>query len=64
MDRIRKITGELPGINCGICGSPTCQAFAEDIVRGDITDKVCPVIIMEKMKKDKEDYYDRKRYNG
>lgn len=67
MDRIRKIAGELPGINCGICGSPTCQAFAEDIVRGDLSNRVCPVIIMEKIKKDnaeKRDYYARKRYNG
>lgn len=30
----------LPKIDCGVCGSPTCLAFAEDVVRGeaDITD--------------------------
>jgi Na+-translocating ferredoxin:NAD+ oxidoreductase RNF subunit RnfB len=25
---------DLPQIDCGICGAPTCQAFADDIVRG------------------------------
>jgi ArsR family metal-binding transcriptional regulator len=24
----------LPGIDCGVCGAPTCQALAEDIVQG------------------------------
>ena len=25
----------LPKIDCGVCGSPTCSTFAEDIVRGE-----------------------------
>lgn len=25
----------LPKIDCGVCGAPTCLAFAEDIVRGE-----------------------------
>lgn len=39
MNNIRK---ELPGIDCGSCGAPTCAALAEDIVRGTakITDCV------------------------
>ncbi len=28
------IYASLPQIDCGCCGSPTCRAFAEDIVRG------------------------------
>lgn len=24
----------LPGLDCGSCGSPTCKALAEDIVKG------------------------------
>jgi Fe-S-cluster-containing hydrogenase component 2 len=28
------IYSSLPKIDCGCCGAPTCQAFAEDIVRG------------------------------
>lgn len=29
---IDRITKELPGKNCGMCGAPTCAALAEDIV--------------------------------
>ncbi len=32
MADIQKIKGDLPGIDCGACGAPTCKAFAEDIV--------------------------------
>lgn len=32
--KVKEITAALPGINCGSCGAPTCQAFAEDVVRG------------------------------
>ena len=34
MADIQKIKEELPGIDCGACGAPSCRAFAEDIVRG------------------------------
>ena len=34
MERINQIVEELPGYDCGSCGSPTCRTFAEDIVRG------------------------------
>jgi ferredoxin len=30
-----KILKKLPGIDCGICGAPTCRALADDIVRGE-----------------------------
>ena len=42
MSRIEEIYQTLPGIDCGACGSPTCRAFAEDIVLGR-TDKKCAV---------------------
>lgn len=31
---IQCIKGELPGLDCGSCGAPTCRALAEDIVKG------------------------------
>ena len=31
---IQHIKGELPGLDCGSCGAPTCRALAEDIVKG------------------------------
>lgn len=38
MAEIEKLRAMLPGIDCGACGSPTCRAFAEDIVRGTVKD--------------------------
>lgn len=35
MNSVRNIMCFLPGIDCGACGSPGCQALAEDIVRGE-----------------------------
>lgn len=32
MNRINVLKKELPQIDCGICGAPSCDAFAEDIV--------------------------------
>ena len=41
MEKIEQIYGELPGFDCGSCGSPTCRTFAEDIVQGDATKMDC-----------------------
>ncbi len=34
MERIEELTRDLPGYDCGACGSPTCKTLAEDIVAG------------------------------
>ncbi len=41
MERIEKIYKDLPGFDCGSCGSPTCRTFAEDIVQGAATKMDC-----------------------
>jgi len=33
MADIQKLRDELPGIDCGACGAPSCRAFAEDVVK-------------------------------
>ena len=40
LKQMKAIFAELPHIDCGACGRPSCQAMAEDIVReqGEITD--------------------------
>ena len=35
MEKIQKIKAKLPQIDCGVCGSPSCNALAEDIVCRD-----------------------------
>ncbi len=34
MQETQKIEEKLPGIDCSACGSPSCHAFAEDVVVG------------------------------
>lgn len=51
MADIQKIREELPGIDCGSCGAPTCRAFAEDIVRKTAVIENC---MLCRLKKEKE----------
>ncbi len=41
MELRETIVKKLPGTDCGVCGSPDCQTFAEDIVRGDAQIENC-----------------------
>jgi len=50
MADIDKICGELPGLDCGSCGAPTCRALAEDIVRGFAKKNQCIFIMREEIK--------------
>jgi Fe-S-cluster-containing hydrogenase component 2 len=50
MERLEKINAELPGLDCGSCGSPTCRALAEDIVRGYKTEMDCIFKLRDKFK--------------
>ncbi|SHJ00230.1 [Fe-Fe] hydrogenase large subunit C-terminal domain-containing protein [Lutispora thermophila] len=43
MELVTEILKNLPGLDCGICGSPTCRAFAEDIVKGENKKAVCMI---------------------
>jgi ArsR family metal-binding transcriptional regulator len=36
-----RISNGLPGIDCGACGSPSCRAFAEDVVQGEAEQASC-----------------------
>ncbi|MCY1719718.1 4Fe-4S binding protein [Prolixibacteraceae bacterium Z1-6] len=35
LQKVDRILCQLPGIDCGSCGSPNCHALAEDMVQGD-----------------------------
>ena len=43
MSSLQSLRAELPGIDCGACGAPTCRAFAEDVVRGNARREDCIV---------------------
>ncbi len=42
MDAIERIYEKLPHLDCGSCGAPSCEAFAEDIVNGCASIDMCP----------------------
>lgn len=43
MAQIEAIRKTLPGLDCGSCGSPTCRAFAQDVVSGEAVYESCIV---------------------
>ncbi|MDF2591213.1 MAG: NapF2 [Clostridia bacterium] len=53
MEMIEEILKHLPGLDCGVCGAPTCRAFSEDIVKGENQKSICIVKTMETFKKKK-----------
>ena len=50
MEEMNRIIEELPGYDCGSCGSPTCRSFAEDIVRGNFNENDCIYILKDTLK--------------
>lgn len=49
MEQIEEIAARLPGLDCGSCGSPSCRAMAEDIVRGDAKELDCIFKLRDKV---------------
>ena len=49
MERMETIIKDLPGIDCGSCGAPTCRAMAEDIVKGRAKQTDCIFKLKEKI---------------
>ncbi len=47
--QMEDILKDLPGLDCGSCGAPTCATLAEDIVRGTATIDDCTVLLRQKM---------------
>ncbi|MCL6638133.1 MAG: 4Fe-4S binding protein [Firmicutes bacterium] len=49
MDHLERTVKELPGLDCGSCGSPNCRALAEDIVRGFANETYCIFKLRERV---------------
>lgn len=49
MYRMEQILQSLPGLDCGSCGAPNCQALAEDVVRGLATEMDCVFKLRERV---------------
>ena len=50
MEKADEIVKELPGLDCGSCGSPTCQALAEDIALGTASELNCVYLLKERLR--------------
>ena len=47
MAQIQEVVKTLPGYDCGACGSPTCRAFAQDLINGETVYENCIVKMRE-----------------
>lgn len=47
LQQIEELCEKLPGLDCGCCGAPTCRALAEDVVRGNASEKDCIHILRQ-----------------
>lgn len=50
MAEIERIYKQLPGMDCGSCGAPTCRAHAEDVVRGESRLDDCVIRMREHLR--------------
>ncbi|MBP5237942.1 MAG: 4Fe-4S binding protein [Clostridia bacterium] len=50
MADIQNVFSTLPELDCGSCGSPTCRAFAEDVVKGKADYGECIAVMREKLR--------------
>lgn len=50
MEQMERIIEDLPGLDCGSCGAPNCQALAEDVVRGLATEMDCVFKLRERVR--------------
>ena len=55
MDKMDAICKDLPGLDCGSCGAPSCRALAEDIVKGVAKETDC----IHKLKAKIQSVYDQ-----
>ena len=49
LNRVERLCKKLPGLDCGSCGAPTCKALAEDIARGEASEKDCVYYLKENL---------------
>lgn len=51
MNRREELLAKLPRINCGVCGAPTCETFAEDVVLGRAEFSQCFAVQRDELKR-------------
>ena len=54
MMQIEELHAQLPQIDCGSCGAPTCRAFAEDVIKGEADLEDCVVMLRRRLRGNQE----------
>lgn len=49
LEEVERLAAKFPGLNCGSCGSPSCRALAEDIVRGFSSESACVFVLRDEV---------------
>lgn len=49
LNKVERLSSKFPGLDCGACGSPSCKALAEDIVRGEAEETDCLYIMKQQL---------------
>ncbi len=65
IDKLRQLEAvedQLPGLDCGACGAPSCRALAEDIVRGYADEMDCVLKLRERVHGMAEEIVDLARH--
>jgi Na+-translocating ferredoxin:NAD+ oxidoreductase RNF subunit RnfB len=50
LEVLESILKDMPGLDCGACGAPSCRALCEDIVRGNANETDCIFKLREKVR--------------
>jgi NAD-dependent dihydropyrimidine dehydrogenase PreA subunit len=50
MEKAEEILNSLPGLDCGLCGAPTCKTLARDVSVGDAVRKDCVFYSKERLR--------------
>lgn len=58
LERIDKIWENMPKLDCGSCGAPSCKALAEDIVNGHASENDCIFRMREKVQNLAKELFD------
>jgi len=61
MDELERTLADLPELDCGSCGAPSCRALAEDIVRGLASETDCIFKLRERVQALAEEMVDLSR---
>ncbi len=48
LSAVEELLEELPGLDCGACGAPTCKCLAEDVIRGKADKDDCIYLLRDR----------------